>query len=165
MWLRLVNKLYNFLYINVATGRKPDLEVIHPISGEIYLHRWWIIPRNRFFNMYLHYFDAGDVPAFHDHPWMSIGMILCGDYVEYTPVVQPGKDRFIEDVDLQDVQYFGPGQIKFRNQHFAHYITKLNKNPTWTLFITGPYMHKWGFYKKDGTWIRHDETGRNISYD
>lgn len=34
-----------------------------------YLLRWWVIPRNRFFNVYLHKFLRDDDDrALHDHP-------------------------------------------------------------------------------------------------
>lgn len=50
-----------------------------------YLIRWHIIPRNRWFNLYLHYFVHGDVgSALHDHPWASASLVLDGRYIEHT---------------------------------------------------------------------------------
>ena len=37
-----------------------------------YLRRWWVIPRNRLFNVYLHQFlRSDDDRALHDHPWLT----------------------------------------------------------------------------------------------
>lgn len=50
-----------------------------------YLWRWHIIPRNRWFNLYLHKFAHGDDDrALHDHPWVSASLILDGRYREHT---------------------------------------------------------------------------------
>lgn len=50
-----------------------------------YLTRWHIIPRNRWFNLYLHKFVHGDDDrALHDHPWASASLILDGRYIEHT---------------------------------------------------------------------------------
>lgn len=50
-----------------------------------YLWRWHIIPRNRWFNIYLHKFAHGDDDrALHDHPWPSASLILDGRYREHT---------------------------------------------------------------------------------
>lgn len=65
--------------------RKPD-EDLKRANGADYLHRWWIIPRNRVLNIYLHKFlgdDADDV--LHDHPWPSWSLILRGKYIERLP--------------------------------------------------------------------------------
>lgn len=50
-----------------------------------YLVRWHMIPRNRFFNVYLHFFVHGDDDrALHDHPWRSWSLLLDGRYREHT---------------------------------------------------------------------------------
>ena len=42
------------------------------VIGKNYLSRWHIIPRNRYFNIYLHKFvGSDDDRALHDHPWRS----------------------------------------------------------------------------------------------
>ncbi len=41
--------------------RKPDFTVIGQGTEEVpYLQRWWVIPRNRWFNIYLHKFQHSD---------------------------------------------------------------------------------------------------------
>lgn len=51
-----------------------------------YLLRWWILPRNKFFNIYLHMFmRSDDDRALHDHPWWNASFVLDGGYVEHMP--------------------------------------------------------------------------------
>src|SRR3546814_20880058 len=64
-------------------GRAPSFV----IGGEDnpYLRRWYIIPRNRWFNVYLHEFLRDDDDrALHDHPWVNLSILLRGQYVEHT---------------------------------------------------------------------------------
>ena len=64
--------------------RKPDF-IIGPKDAP-YLRRWWIIPRNRLFNIYLHQIlRSDDDRALHDHPWINCSIILKGRYMEVTP--------------------------------------------------------------------------------
>ena len=50
-----------------------------------YLTRWHMIPRNPWFNIYLHFFVHGDDDrALHDHPWRSWSLLLDGGYREHT---------------------------------------------------------------------------------
>jgi len=61
--------------------RPPDF-VIGP-SEMPYLRRWWIIPRNRFFNIYLHQFlHSDDDRALHDHMYINLSILLRGRYIE-----------------------------------------------------------------------------------
>lgn len=127
--------------------RKPDFIIGNPESP--YLLRWWIIPRNRFFNIYLHKFlRSDDDRALHDHPWASCSIILRGGYFEHT---------------FKKTYYRAPGGIHFRRATAAHRI-ELDidwKNhvpgeypyplkPTWTLFITGSKIREWGFHCPQG---------------
>lgn len=57
------------------------------IGGEErpYLLRWYVIPRNRGLNVYLHKFLRDDDDrALHDHPWWFVSVMLWGQYVEVT---------------------------------------------------------------------------------
>jgi hypothetical protein len=49
-----------------------------------YLLRWWVIPRNRWFNIYPHHMLRDDDPrALHDHPWWNVSIVLKGGYMEH----------------------------------------------------------------------------------
>ena len=105
-----------------------------------YLHRRYIIPRNRFFNIYLHHFLASDEDAaLHCHPWWSFGVLLKGQYLEYT---QTGN------------KVFSAGTCKLRGPDYFHRV-ELIDGPVWTLFITGPKMQEWGFLCPKG-FVKHE---------
>ena len=120
-------------------------------KSDPYLLRWWIIPRNRFFNVYLHKFlRSDDDRALHDHPWASCSIILAGGYLEHLP----------DGV----VKHRRPGRITFRTATQAHRI-ELTRTPcggiygpapytrarvAWTIFITGPKVREWGFACPNG---------------
>jgi hypothetical protein len=117
----------------IERRRKPDFIIggaDHP-----YLLRWWIIPRNRFFNIYLHKFlRSDDDRALHDHPLLNVSYLLAGGYVEHT-IPQGG---------VQVAKKYAAGDLKFRRAVAAHRI-EIDK-PCWSLFITGPVVREWGFH-------------------
>lgn len=100
--------------------------------------RWYLIPRNKLFNVYLHKFYRPDQDAeLHDHPWaFNLSYILEGSYVEET-VRRGGVHNFAT---------FGPGQFKFRWWGAPHRIDSIPSGTCWTLFITGPVVRRWGFH-------------------
>lgn len=115
-----------------------------------YLLRWWVIPRNRFFNVYLHKFLRDDDDrALHDHPWLSLSVILRGGYIEHTAT---------------EVRRREAGSVVFRRAKHAHRIELLREGfclartvvPAWTLFITGPRIREWGFHCPRG-WVHWKE--------
>ena len=121
------------LLLWIIRNKKPLL------IDEDYMERWFIIPRNRFFNIYFHRFFGSDAPTPHDHPWMSLGVILEGTYVEHTP-----KGDFVRK----------EGQWVLRYPSSLHWV-EIDK-PVYTLFITGPKVRRWGFQCKD-KWVDYIE--------
>lgn len=131
--------------------RKPDFIIEQ--NGKPYLLRWWIIPRNRWFNIYLHKFlQSDDDRAMHDHPWASCSIILKGGYFEHTP---------------KKLYYRSAGSIVFRRASAAHrvelaqrvYMENFGDNmhriavapkSAWTIFVTGPKIREWGFHCPKG---------------
>lgn len=64
--------------------RPPDFVIGSPDNP--YLLRWWVLPRNKVFNIYLHFFmRSDDDRALHDHPWWNASFVLDGGYVEHMP--------------------------------------------------------------------------------
>jgi len=117
--------------------RKPDR-----IIGGNYLYRWFRIPKNRYFNIFLHKFERSDDDrALHDHPWYSISILLKGEMIEHR-----WGDK---------VRYIPRFLPIFRFAKFAHRI-ELVKGPVWTLFITGPRIRTWGFHTRAG-WMESSE--------
>src|ERR1700761_649655 len=84
--MKLPGKITDYLFtrmLNIATSRRPD--VLIGKAGDTYMRRWWVIPRNRFFNIYLHNFlRSDDDRALHDHPWVNMSILLWGRYIEHT---------------------------------------------------------------------------------
>lgn len=116
--------------------REPDLK----IKGN-YLHRWWVIPKNKYFNIYLHKFmKSDDDRALHDHPWISCSILLKGEIREH---------------GMEGIKHIKRWFPVFRSAKFAHRI-ELIKGPVWTVFITGPKFRTWGFYPKEG-WMPADQ--------
>jgi hypothetical protein len=105
-----------------------------------YLVRYYIIPKNRIFNIYLHYFTGSDAPTPHDHPWWSLGLILKGRYIEHT-----AKGSFVRKT----------GALSLRTPSTIHWIEI--DQPIYTLFITGPNRHQWGFFCEDGNYYQHED--------
>lgn len=118
--------------------RRPDF-VVRRATGEPYLNRWWLIPRNRWFNVYLHEFLGSDEDrALHDHPWFNLSILLFGQYTEVT--IQNGgtEKRVVRRA----------GALKLRSPWAAHRIEIAQ--PCWTLFLTGPVVRTWGFHCRKG---------------
>jgi hypothetical protein len=112
--------------------RKPDF-----IVGDGYLARWWILPRNRYLNIYLHRFTGDDDDrALHDHPWASMSILLKGVLREHNFKGHRCIPRLVPII---------------RSAKFAHRL-ELIKGPAWTIFITGPVTRHWGFHCPNG-WV------------
>lgn len=117
----------------VPLRRKPDF-----VIGE-YMDRYWVIPRNRWFNIYLHFiWESDDDRAWHDHPSDSISLILRGGYDEVTP----------------DGTYpRAAGDVVHRRAEALHRLrVREGGRPTISLFIMGPLTRVWGFQRGD-TWV------------
>lgn len=128
--------------------RYPDFIVGKP--GEPYMLRWWVIPRNRFFNIYLHHFmRSDDDRALHDHPWWNFSFLLRGQYTEH----------MIKAGGIHTKRTYHAGNFKFRTSRTAHRI-ELTDGPCWTLFITGPKIREWGFHCPKGwrPWQQYVDT-------
>jgi hypothetical protein len=113
--------------------RPPDFIIGGP--DDPYMLRWYVIPRNRWFNVYLHKFLRDDDDrALHDHPWVSLSFALSGEYIEHTDDYIKRRRR---------------GSIVFRRATHSHRIELVRKDgkamPAWTLFLTGPKVREWGF--------------------
>jgi hypothetical protein len=124
--------------------RAPDFIIGGP--GSPYMFRWWIIPRNQFFNIYLHkILRDDDDRALHDHPWWNISIVLRGGYREIT---QAGA------------KMRRPGSIIFRRATDAHRLELPVRNGgisyCWSLFVTGRRIREWGFHCPQGWRVWHE---------
>ena len=143
-------------FINRITRRPADFI----IGGQDrpYLLRWFVLPRNRLFNVYLHQFlRSDDDRALHDHPWLfNASWLLAGEYIEHT-ILAGG---------IAVKTNRRAGQFKFRWGKAPHRVELLTVAdyvktqpvnttalPCWTIFITGPRVRQWGFYCMERGWV------------
>jgi len=120
--------------IEWARNREPSFVIGG--SERPYLLRWWLLPRNNLFNVYVHLFlRSDDDRALHTHPWANLSILLKGGYREHTL-------RGARDMRAGDWRLRWTGSI-------AHRI-ELTHGPCWTLFITGPRYQEWGFLCPQG---------------
>jgi hypothetical protein len=134
--------------IERATRRPPDFVIGG--AERPYLLRWFLIPRNPIFNVYLHCFKRSDDDrAHHSHPWLfNASWLLRGCYVEHT----------IKAGGLLVMTPRSAGALKFRCGAAPHRLALVpavgeNDQQCWTLFITGPRVRQWGFYCMERGWV------------
>lgn len=122
-------------------------QVITLDSGATYLKRWYVIPRNRRLNVYVHWFMASDQPPVHCHPWDFASLVLFGAYTEVT---EAGSQRR------------RPGSFARRVATHRHQIvldqdSSGRELPCLTLVITGPRRRLWGFWCGPGRFVPWDK--------
>lgn len=148
--------------IKRVTNKKVTTPANMAIGGteNPYLLRWYLIPRNRFFNVYLHEIvRSDDDRALHDHPWWNVSFILDGTLFEVVPLKEGSNTGPFSQNRL--VQ----GDLKFRNAEAAHRLIVLPSIRVRTLFITGPRIRDWGFWCPQGWRHWKDFTGFNETGD
>ncbi|GBQ69758.1 hypothetical protein AA103196_2302 [Ameyamaea chiangmaiensis NBRC 103196] len=145
----------------ILSRRPPDFVIGDPEAP--YLLRWYLIPRNRWFNVYLHKFLRSDEDrALHDHPWWWVSLILRGRYLEHTPsdtfLRRAWRPRWGRATALHRVELFRarvcttvrtPDQNGIcRTRH--SFSDARSMEAVWTIFITGPRVREWGFACPNG---------------
>lgn len=117
-----------------------------------YLLRWYLVPKNRFFNVYLHKFCRDDDDrALHDHPWWFISFLIWGRY-----------DEVISDDGTKAIYRDAPS-VAFRAATHRHRVVLPRvldvdesgkwfeyRRPAWTIVITGSRVREWGFWCPKG---------------
>ncbi len=119
--------------------RRPDFY----IGGreDPYMIRWWIIPRNKWLNFYMHSILKSDRDeALHDHPWINVSLLVYGRYDEVTE--SGGKQR---------VDPLAEGELRLRGPTHAHRLVRPEGvDELVTFFFTGPVVRHWGFHCPKG---------------
>lgn len=137
----------------IVAERDPDFV----IGGATpYLLRWWLVPRNKIFNVYLHVMLRDDDDrALHDHPWSSLSLLLGS--------VQDGGFRksgvlwevFSAGNGLITQRRITAGALVYRSARFAHRLV-VPQAGVMTIFVTGPRVREWGFWCERG-WRHWEE--------
>lgn len=125
-----------------VTRRPPDVVIGGDASP--YLLRWWVLPRNRFFNVYLHEFwRSDDDRALHDHPWLLFAsFIVLGAYDEHC----------IRAGGVETRTRYAAGSFRVRTGWHAHRVELAYGEPVVTLFCTFWTVRQWGFHCPRG-WV------------
>lgn len=126
-----------------------------------YMLRWYLIPRNRRLNIYLHKFLRDDDDrALHDHPWWFVSLILKAGYWEVVPHPDGGPGNTVLKRKW--------GSIAFRHAKHRHRVVLFAptgiSEPCWTLVVTGRNSRTWGFWCPKGfipwhQFVDADDTG------
>lgn len=109
-----------------------------------YLRRWFLVPRNRWGNVYLHQFLRSDDPdALHNHPWAFVSLCVWNSYVEVTESGRRSRH---------------PGSLAFRPARYTHRIEvtdsgSARRRTCWTVVVTGPKVQEWGFFCSPGRFV------------
>ncbi len=125
----------------LGTMRRRPPDFIIGGADRPYMRRWYLIPKNTRFNVYLHHFRRSDDDrALHDHPWWNVSLLLRGRYREHMP---------------HGVRTRRPGVPVYRHAEASHRIDLLRdeagiEQAVWSLFITGPKVREWGFWCPKG---------------
>jgi len=125
--------------------------VIHT-GGEPYLVRWHIIPRNKWFNIYLHHIlRSDDERALHDHPWASVSFKLKG----------PLEEVYLDEHGFYQARAIPTLWPIYRSSTFAHRLVLAGGATAWTIFITGRHVRLWGFWCPQGWryWREYEKSG------
>lgn len=140
-----------------ARARQPDF--IIGGAERPYLRRHWLLPRNRFLNIYVHEFlRSDDDRALHDHPWLfNASWLIDGCYVEHT-IAEGGVQHRTQRVGGDWKFRWGPAPHRVEIQTMADLLEdggiegaqvwpwNAEPLPCWTVFITGPVVRTWGFH-------------------
>ncbi len=135
--------------ITRVSRRQPDFV----IGGEAnpYIRRWWVIPRNRWFNIYLHQIlRPDDDRALHDHPWWNCSIVLRGGYREVTPSRPEGAWRCAGSIVFRGARALHRLELAPAQVSDIGLVTRWL--PCWSLFVTGPRIREWGFACPKG-WV------------
>lgn len=136
----------------------------HP-EGPIY-YRYFVWPRNRWFNCYLHNFLRDDAQDPHDHRMLNISFPLQGEYFEDTFDSRPRLGQPYPTISRRLIREHS---LRFRFPWTPHRVV-LKRNDAgkpitmWSLFIGFPQIREWGFWKNfDGRclwvwWEVYDES-------
>lgn len=137
---RILRALREWALLRITTT-EPNVVIGGPVDP--YLMRWYILPRNPVFNVYLHWFlRSDDDRALHDHPWVNLSILLDGEYTEHT-IAAGGIHRHTVR---------RAGDLVLRGPRAAHRI-ELHAGVCTTLFVTGPRLRQWGFHCQERGWV------------
>lgn len=100
-----------------------------------YCYRW-VLNLGLFAIRLHHWVGSDDERALHNHPYWFITFVIKGAY---------------EDVTESGSELLKAFTIRFRKASHTHTV-RLKTKDCWTLLISGPPIHQWGFFTKNRFW-------------
>jgi hypothetical protein len=150
---------------NFIANYKDDPLPVGPLDDPTY-YRYFVIPRNEDFNVYLHQFRHSDDETPHDHRSDNISIPLVNGYFEERFVRMPVEG---EPLPAKVRHYQPEGSSLFRRAEKPHRVVLVQKGgkdiECWSLFIKFPHRRDWGFWcERDlaAFWRQHEEFVRAI---
>jgi hypothetical protein len=136
-------------FIRYIRDTRPSIPICP--GGKFAYTRWFVIPRNRWFNVYLHHFEYSDLEDLHDHRMANISVILQGEYFEERFERRPVVGQPLPRSTYRIVSRLRP---LIRRPSTAHRVVLFQdengkNNPAWSLFIGGPHVRDWGFWHQN----------------
>lgn len=133
------------------------------IIGDHKMQRWWLLPRNRWFNVYLHRHQGDDPRTPHDHPCDNVSIRLRGELVEHTPDSLEAIEHVIGPLSSvvhgKRCVWFAHGlvcetgrrlrRIRFRRAEDTHRLEVITGR-AWTIWIRFRNRRRWGYYEPTG---------------
>jgi hypothetical protein len=138
--------------------RYPKKLILRNDDGVPYVTRWYLIPRNQIFNLYLHKFTGDDDDrALHDHEYDNISIPIKAGYIEHNPEFMPTE---CDPIPSQVASTRCTFRIIRRSAEWPHRICCKrdqygNLIPAWSLFVGFRRRRDWGFWTQLG-WVNHD---------
>lgn len=122
-------------------------------DGSLYMARFWLrpyAPDGRGIAARVHHIARADADRhLHDHPWNFVSVVLKGGYVEARPTSLDPDFEHESRAERCTLTERRAGSVAFRRATDRHRIVSVQPD-TWTLFITGPKLHTWGFFTPHG---------------
>lgn len=116
-------------------------------TGPPYLIRWRIL-QTPLFGIFLHKLGTPDPrDTLHNHPFPFISFILLGGYTEFVQSEIPemyAESRWVKWVNIKRMKDW-------------HWISELDRTPTWTLMFVGRRRKVWQYLDRDGTKTDYDK--------
>ena len=130
-------------FIRRVSRSKPG-EFIGPLDKPL-MTRFYVIPKNPVFNIYLHHIHRSDEGDLHDHRAANISVVLKGRYYEQVFAARPVDGNAYPRLRVTVVDRLQP---RFRWAGTPHRLILLH-GEVWSLFFKFPHTQNWNFYKKD----------------
>lgn len=129
-------------------SQRPAREIVGD-EGEPYLNRYFLCQAFGC-TAYLHHFvDSDPGGGYHDHPWRWFySLCLAGGYIEVSPLGE---------------RHHTPGRLSRMNSTDTHRVVLPPNSEAWTLFIHGPRIKGWGFFRWSLKKLRYEYIAVTVS--